>query len=296
MWVKEVSESEPRWRCDWVIDLDIKGFFDNLDHKLLLRAVKKHTDEKWILMYIERWLKAPIEDQEGQRRERRKGTPQGGVISPLLANIFLHHVFDKWMEKEFPAVEFERYADDIIVHCKSQTQAEYVLKRIEERMKRCGLGTHPEKTRIVYFQDSNRKAEYRETEFTFLGYTYRARPVKSLRGRGFKSFQPEVSKKALKKMVREVRKMRLHLRTGISIEEIGEIVNPKIRGWICYYGRFTRARLKYFLYNLNIRLLKWVRHKYKKYRYRIEAAKRWLKSVYNSNPRLFAHWSFGVKP
>ena len=284
------------WRCDWVIDLDIKGFFDNMDHQLMMRAVKKHTKEKWVLTYIERWLRAPVEEQNGRTRERTKGTPQGGVVSPLLANIFLHHAFDKWMEKEFPAVEFERYCDDIIVHCKSRKQAEYVLRKIEERLKRCGLELHPEKTKIVYCKDSNRKANYKHMEFTFLGYTFRARPARSPNGRRFKSFQPEVSKKALKKMVREVRKMKIHRWTNASIEDIARTLNPKIRGWINYYGKFRKARLKYFLHNLNVRLLKWVRNKYKRFRHRIKAAKRWLKNVYKTNPRLFAHWSFGVRP
>ena len=284
------------WRCDWVIDLDIKGLFDNLDHKLLTRAVRKHTKEKGVLMYIERWLEAPIEEQDGRRRERTRGTSQGGVISPLLANIFLHHAFDKWMEKEFPAVEFERYADDIIVHCKSFNKAEYVLKRVEERLKKCGLELNSEKTKIVYCKDSNRKAEYKHTEFTFLGYTCRARPARSPKGRRFKSFQPEVSKRALKKMVREVRRMRIHRWTNVSIVDIAHTLNPKIRGWINYYGKFRKARLKHFLHRLNVRLLKWIQNKYKRFRYKIKAAKRWLKNVYKSNPCLFAHWSFGVRP
>ena len=284
------------WRSDWVIDLDIKGFFDNLDHELLLRAVKKHTEEKWVLMYIERWLKAVIEKEDGTREERTRGTPQGGVISPLLANIFLHHGFDKWMEKEFPAVEFERYADDIIVHCKSLAQAENVLRKIKERLRKCGLELNSEKTKIIYCKDSNRKADYKHTEFTFLGYTFKARPARSPRRKRFKSFQPEVSKFSLKKMVREIRRMRIHRRTGMSIEEIAKMINPKIRGWIWYYGKFRKARLKHLLHNLNVRLLKWVRNKYKRFRYRVSAAKRWLKNVYKSNPRLFAQWCFGVRP
>jgi len=284
------------WRCDWVIDLDIKGLFDNLDHKLLMHAVEKHTKEKWELMYIERWLKAPVEERGGRTRERTRGTPQGGVISPLLANIFLHHAFDKWMEKEFPAVEFERYADDIIVHCKSLNQAEYVLEKIEERLKKCGLELNPEKTKIVYCKDSNRKASYKNTEFTFLGYTFQARPARSPKGRKFKSFSPAVSKEALKKMVREVRRMKIHRRTEMKIEDIARLLNPKIRGWIYYYGKFRKVCLKHFLHYLNVRLLKWIRNKYKSLRYRIKAAKMWLKNVYKSNPNLFAHWSFGVRP
>lgn len=284
------------WRCDWVIDLDIKGLFDSLDHKLLMRAVRKHTKEKWVLMYIERWLKAPIEEQNGRTKERTRGTPQGGVISPLLANIFLHHVFDKWIEKEFPGVEFERYADDIIVHCKSLTQATHVLNKIRERLEKCGLELNAEKTKIVYCKDSNRKAEFKYTEFTFLGYTFRARPTRSPKGRRFKSFSPAVSKEALKKMAREIRRLKIHRRTEMSIEEIAKMLNPKLRGWIYYYGKFRLICLKHFLHRLNVRLLKWIRNKYKALRYRVRAAKSWLKNVYKNNPALFAHWRFGVRP
>ncbi|MFB0532569.1 MAG: group II intron reverse transcriptase/maturase [Desulfatiglandales bacterium] len=284
------------WRCDWVIDLDIKGLFDNLDHKMLMRAVEKHTKEKWVLMYIERWLKAPVEKEGGRREERTKGTPQGGVISPLLANIFLHHAFDKWMEKEFSAVEFERYADDIIVHCKSLTQATHVLNKIRERLEKCGLELNAEKTKIVYCKDSNRKAEFKYTEFTFLGYTFRARPTRSPKGRRFKSFSPAVSKGALKKMAREIRRLKIHRRTEMSIEEIAKMLNPKLRGWIYYYGKFRLVCLKHFLHRLNVRLLKWIRNKYKALRYRVRAAKSWLKNVYKNNPELFAHWRFGVRP
>lgn len=187
-------------------------------------------------MYIERWLKALVEKEGGKREERTKGTPQGGVISPLLANTFLHHAFDKWMEREFPAVEFERYADDIIVHCKSLNQAEYVLRKIEERLKKCGLELNLEKTRIVYCKDSNRKAEYKHTEFTFLDYTFKARPTRSSKGRRFKSFSPAVSKEALKKMAREIRRLRIHRLTEMSIEELAKMLNSKLRGWNTIMG------------------------------------------------------------
>jgi len=284
------------WRNDWVIDLDIKGFFDNLDHRLLMRALEKHTGENWILMYIERWLKALIEKENGETRERDKGTPQGGVASPLLANLFLHYAFDKWMESEFPAVEFERYADDVVVHCKSLNQASLVLDKIRERLGKCGLELNMEKTKIVYCKDSNRKAKYRFTEFTFLGYTFRGRRARSPKGRRFKSFSPAVSREALKKMVSEIRGMGIHRRVDMSIEEIAEMLNPKLRGWINYYGKFRRDSLKHFLHRLNVRLLKWIRNKYKSLRYNYRSAKMWLKNVYKGNPSLFAHWRFGVKP
>jgi len=284
------------WKSDWVIDVDIKGLFDNLGQQLIMRAVMKHTKEKWVLMYIERWLKAPVEKEGGKREARIKGTPQGGVISPLLANTFLHHAFDKWMEREFPAVEFERYADDIIVHCKSLTQATHVLNKIRERLEKCGLELNAEKTKIVYCKDSNRKAEFKYTEFTFLGYTFRARPTRSPKGTRFKSFSPAVSKEALKKMAREIRRLKIHRRTEMSIEEIAKMLNPKLRGWIYYYGKFRLVCLKHFLHRLNVKLLKWIRNKYKALRYRVRAAKSWLKNVYKNNPDLFAHWRFGVRP
>jgi len=284
------------WRSDWVIDLDIKGFFDSLDHRLLMRAVEKYTGENWIVMYIARWLKAPIEKRNGESNERTRGTPQGGVISPLLANIFLHHAFDQWMKREFPAVEFERYADDIVIHCKSLSQATYVLDKIRERMEKCGLELNTEKTNIVYCKDSNRKAEYKFTEFTFLGYTFRARRTRSPKGRRFKSFSPAVSREALKKMVSELRRLRIHRRVELNIEEIADMLNPKLRGWIHYYGKFRRVCLKHFLHRLNVRLLKWIRNKFKALRYKVRAAILWLKNVYKNNPGLFAHWRFGVRP
>jgi len=284
------------WRNDWVIDLDIKGFFDNLDHRLLMRAVEKHTEESWIQMYIERWLKAQVEKEGRETRERDKGTPQGGVISPLLANIFLHYAFDKWMEREFSAVELEQYADDVVIHCRTLNQAAYVMNKIQERLEKCGLELNMEKTKIVYCKDSNRKAEYKFTEFTFLGYTFRARRTRSPKGRRFKSFSPAVSREALKKKASELRRMRIQRRVDMSIEEMAEMLNPKLRGWINYYGKFRRNSLKHFLHRLNVRLLKWIRNKYKSFQYKVRSAKMWLKNVYKNNPSLFAHWRFGVKP
>jgi RNA-directed DNA polymerase len=218
------------------------------------------------------------------------------VASPLLANIFLHHAFDKWMESEFPAVEFERYADDVVVHCKSLNQAAFVLDKIRKRLGKCGLELNMEKTKIVYCKDSYRKAEYKNTEVTFLGYTFRARRTRSPKGRRFKSFSPAVSREALKKMASEIRRMRVHRRVDMSIEEIAEMLNPKLRGWIYYYGKFRRVCLKHFLHRLNVRLLKWIQNKYKKLRYKIRAAIECLKKLYSYNPGLFAHWHFGVKP
>ena len=284
------------WRCDWVIDLDIKGFFDNLDHQLLMRAVRYHTQEKWVLMYIERWLKAPIRIREGREVERHKGTPQGGVVSPLLANIFLHHAFDRWMEEEFPTIEFERYADDVIVHCMTYKQADYLLKRIRGRLLKCKLELHPEKTRIVYCKDETRAEKHKHTKFTFLGYTFQCRKTKTANGKTFVSFTPAISKEALSKMYRKIRQLKIHCRTGQTIEDIAELLNPIIRGWINYYGRFRKSALNFFFHRLNLRLLKWVSWKYKRCRNKNRRSVGWLANVYKSTPNLFAHWNFGVKP
>ena len=284
------------WENDWVIDLDIKGFFDNIDHELLMKAVAKHVEEKWIKMYIERWLEAPVQKKDGSTEERRQGTPQGGVVSPLLANIFLHYAFDKWMGKEFPYIEFERYADDIIVHCRSYEQAIYVLDKIEKRLKSCKLELHPEKTRIIYCKDSNRKGKHEHTEFTFLGYTFRGRKAMSPKGRRFKSFKPAASHKAIKKMFNEIRRMKVHLRIDMSIKEIAELINPKVRGWINYYGKFGKRSLSSFLFSLNRRIIKWIRFKYKRYKKSMGGASCWLKRVAKANPELFVHWCLGFTP
>ncbi len=282
------------WKYDWVVDLDIKGFFDNLDHELLMLAVNRHTDQKWIKMYIERWLKAPVQKKNGNIEERSKGTPQGGVISPLLANIFLHYAFDKWLEREFPSLEFERYADDAIVHCKSFRQAEFVLAKIKKRLKKCKLELHPEKTKIIYCKDSNRKGNYEHTEFTFLGYSFCGRLAKSSKGRKFKGFLPGASKEAIKKMSSEIRRMKIHLRTDLNIEDVAKLINPKVRGWMNYYGKFHKRRLSSFLFKLNFRIWKWIRNKYKRFRYNIKGAKKWLSNVSRTMPGLFAHWCFGL--
>jgi len=181
------------WRSDWVIDLDIKGFFDNLDHDLVMKAVRHHDKTPWVLLYIERWLKAPVQRQDGSQQERTKGSPQGAVVSPLLANLFLHHAFDDWMRRNHPSIQFERYADDVIVHAKSKAQAEQLLEAIRARLAECGLELHPEKTKFVYCQDSDRKGQHEHIKFDFLGYTFRPRRAKNYRGKPFVSFLPGVS-------------------------------------------------------------------------------------------------------
>ena len=231
------------WRYDWVLDLDIKGFFDSIDHELMMRAVRKHTEEKWVLLYIERWLTAPVAYEDGRTEERGKGTPQGGVISPLLANLYLDYAFDAWITEEYPHIPFERYADDIICHCKSQRQATWLHARIQERFARCKLALNREKTTTVYCKDDDRRGDYPNRKFDFLGFTFRPRRAKDQKGKYFFSFLPAVSNRAAKAMRQAMRKLGLHRRSHSDLEDLARVINPIVRGWINYYGNFYRSAL-----------------------------------------------------
>lgn len=278
------------WRNDWVIDMDIKGFFDTIDHELLLKAVRHHEKERWVLLYIERWLKAPVQFANGQRETRNKGTPQGGVISPLLANLFLHYAFDTWMERECPEVLFERYADDIVCHCRSERQAKDVLNKIANRLSACGLCLHPQKTKIVYCKDGHRPNTYEHTQFDFLGYTFRARAARSRQGHVFTGFNPGVSRRALKAMSCEVKRWQLHRKTGHSLHALAKRINPIVRGWLNYYGRFNRSCMYKLLTIIEARLVRWVMNKYKKLKYRKGKAWKWLKQYREQRAYEFVHW------
>jgi RNA-directed DNA polymerase len=294
--IKAVGVARQRcWRNDWVVDLDIKGFFDNLDHELLMRAIRKHTDCKWILLYIGRWLKASVQLEDGLLVEREKGTPQGGVISPLLANLFLHYAFDEWMRRKYPSISFERYADDIIVHCKSERQAKWIKSQIEKRLLGCKLELHPKKTKVVYCKDSSRRGEYRNEKFDFLGYTFRPRLSKSRKGDFFVNFSPAVSVKAAKKMRRVMRSWRVHLRSDKSIEELSRFCNPVLRGWMNYYGRYRKSELSQTFQMFNRILLRWAMRKYKKLRRRVNKTIRWLGRIANNQRWLFVHWQAGFR-
>ncbi len=285
------------WRADWVIDLDIKGFFDNLDHDLVLKAVAHHTDNSWIRLYIGRWLRAPIENEDGTRVVRTRGTPQGGVISPLLANLFMHYAFDVWMERSHPSIQFERYADDVLVHCVSEAQAESVLAAIGKRLAVCRIELHPYKTKIVYCKDDDRRGEYECVSFDFLGYTFQPRRARNRHGKFFVSFLPAVSTKAAKAVRKTIREWRMaSTRNNQSLEDLAQLVNPVVRGWTNYYGRFYRSKWKQVLRHLERALVAWVCRKYRRFRRRERAATHWLGRIARREPNLFAHWQLGVRP
>jgi RNA-directed DNA polymerase len=283
------------WRYDWVLELDIKSFFDNLSHALLLRALRRHTDCKWVLLYVERWLKAPVQLVDGSLEARDKGTPQGGVVSPLLSNLFLHYVFDRWMQKHYPEIPFERYADDGICHCKTLAQAQQLRAALERRFAECHLELHPQKTRVVYCHDDDRRGTYPEHSFDFLGYTFRPRRSKNRWGKFFISFTPAVSNKAAKAMRTKLRSWALHNRSDKSLEDLARMFNPVVQGWINYYASFYKSALYPTLRHLDLVLARWAVRKYKKLRGHLRRARHWLARVARTRPRLFAHWKL-VQP
>jgi RNA-directed DNA polymerase len=284
------------WRYNWVLEFDIKGLFDNIDHDLLMKAARKHTDCKWILMYIERWLKAPFQTKEGIVIERTSGTPQGGVISPVLANLFLHYVFDKWMELNHPNNPWARYADDGIAHCKTLEEAENLLEKLKLRFEECKLQLHPDKTRIVYCKDDDRKGEHNEIKFDFLGYTFRPRLSKNKYGKFFVNFTPAVSNKAKKDMRKVIHDWRIHLKPDKDLRDLANMFNPIIRGWINYYGRFYKSGLYPVMRHINFALIRWVRRKHKKFERHRKRAERWLGRIARRDKQLFSHWQMGILP
>ncbi|MGO9144852.1 MAG: group II intron reverse transcriptase/maturase [Desulfomonilia bacterium] len=277
------------WSYDWVIDLDIQGFFDGIDHELMMRAVRKHTECKWMQLYIERWLKAPVQLEEGTIQDRDKGTPQGGVISPLLANLFLHYAFDVWMERKFFEVPFERYADDIVVHCKTKVEAEQIKDSIQYRLAECKLVMHPDKTRIVYCKDDNRKGDYQDVSFDFLGFTFRPRIARNRKGVIFTGFLPAMSNKALKRIGNTVRRWNLRRWYGYKIEDLAKALNPFIRGWLNYYSHFYKTACYRIVKILDSVLIRWAIKKFRKLGSKRKSTA-FIKRVKNLNPSLFCHW------
>jgi len=282
------------WKYDWVLEFDIKGLFDNLPHDLLLKAVHKHVKCKWALLYIERWLKAPME-QDGRRIERGCGTPQGGVISPILSNLFMHYAFDLWMGRTHPDLPWCRYADDGLVHCHNEREAEAVKATLQARLAECGLEMHPTKTRIVYCKDGKRKGWYPTVTFDFLGYQFRPRMVENSQDKSlFCSFAPAVSPTALKSMGSTVRDLDIAQQTHLSLEDIAHRLNPLVQGWIGYYGRYSPWQLEPMLRHVNLTLRRWVMRKFKRYAGRKVAAARFLERLAKTRATLFAHWRLGM--
>lgn len=251
------------WEYDWVIEFDIKGLFDNIEHDLLMRALKKHCQIPWVLLYVERWLTAPMQTAEGVLLERTRGTPQGGVVSPLLANLFLHYAFDVWVTRHLSSVRFCRYADDGVVHCRSLAQAQFALRKMSERFQQCGLELHPEKTRIVYCKDINRQEDFPHVQFTFLGYSFRPRKAVDKYGRVYVNFAPAVSRDALRGMRQTIRGWHLQLKCDKELRDLSSMFNPVLRGWQSYYGRFHGSAMSAIWKHMNNYLTRWLRCKYK---------------------------------
>lgn len=278
------------WQNNWVLDLDIKGFFDNLDHEIMMDLIRKHTDCKWIILYIERWLKAPMQLDDGTLCDRDKGTPQGGVISPLLANLYLHYAFDKWMQENYPAIPFERYADDILVHCKSAKQAKWIKAKIKERLAEYRLELHPRKTKIVYCKDDNRRGGSEYENFTFLGFEFRARKAKNKYGEYFTSFLPAISKESIEEINRTIRDWNIQKYTNMTIEEIARYINPIVSGWFNYYGSYYNSALRPIRKRIDLKLAKWVVRKYKRMNDSLRRAFMWVNRIMMNIPNLFVHW------
>jgi len=284
------------WRYDWVLEFDIRALFDNIDHHLLMKAVKKHTDNPWLLLYIERWITAPVQQVEGVVVARDKGVQQGGVISPVLSNLFMHYAFDTWMGREYPDLPWCRYADDGLAHCRTLAEAEQLKAALEKRLHECGLEMHPVKTKIVYCKDEDRRGTYPVRSFDFLGYTFRARRSKNKKGKYFINFSPAMSNIAGKAIRQEVRSWSMPKRSDKSIEDLSSMFRAKIQGWINYYGRFYRSQMYMTLRHIDMKLVWWAERKYKKLRGHRRRAEHWLRRVAKSFPWLFPHWRFVLVP
>lgn len=287
---------ERSYTFHWVLDLDIKGFFDNIGHELLIKALERHVKCKWAMMYIKRWLSVPYQLKDGTQVERTKGVPQGSVVGPILANLFLHYTFDEWMRRNHSNISFERYADDTICHCVSLKQAEFIHRAIKKRFAECKLELNEEKTKIVYCKKNHRDIAYDCIQFDFLGYTFRPRRSRDTHGEVFLNFSPAISKKARTKIWETIRGWNHNHWVQMKLEDIAKQINPIIQGWINYYGKYNVKVLKNVLQRINLKLSRWVRNKFKGFRkFKTQAIHR-LGDIALKNPDLFAHWSWGVKP
>lgn len=295
--IDAVAKTRQRcWQYGWLIEFDIRGLFDNIDHNLLLKALKHHCDIWWVHLYIERWLKAPMYTAEGEMQKRTAGTPQGGVVSPILANLFMHYAFDHWLAINYPTIPFVRYADDGLLHCTSKQQADFLLSKLSERMADVGLELHPQKTKIVFCKMNGRYSTHKQCSFDFLGFTFKPRMVRSREGKMFLSFTPGVSSSAKQAMRKTIRNWKLHFRNKDSLEDLAAAINPVLRGWSNYYGRFNKSSLRDVWDDLNWRLAKWVGRKYKRLKTRRTKCIYLLGNVAKAKPRLFVHWELNCKP
>jgi len=278
------------WKYDWVIEFDIHKAFDELDWSLLLRAVRKHVKERWAVLYIERWLKAPFVKVDGTQVPRSKGVPQGSVIGPVMMNLFMHYGFDRWMQENHPYCPFARYCDDAVVHCCSQEQAQCKLRAIGKRLEECGLRLNLQKSSVVYCKDSDRREAHACKQFTFLGYTFRPRGARDRYGKRFQSFLPAVSLEAAKRMRRTIKSWKLSRRTPANMGELALHYNPILRGWLNYYGRFYKSALARVFDCFEATLARWARNKYKKLARHPGRSFLWIWRVAKRQPQLFVHW------
>ncbi|OYY00222.1 MAG: group II intron reverse transcriptase/maturase [Sphingobacteriia bacterium 35-40-5] len=284
------------WQYDWVLDLDIKAFFDSIDHELLMLGFKRHFNDRWIELYITRWLIVPYQTAKGESVERNKGVPQGSIIGPVLSNLFLHYAFDEWMKKHHPTIPFERYADDAICHCGSLQQANWLKEVLHERFKVCKLEMHEEKTKIVFCKRQGKTRKHEVIQFDFLGFTFRPRLAKTKEDKFFVSFLPAISKMAKKRISVTIRRWNLHLWTAKSLEYLADIINPRLQGWWNYYGKFYKSEMYRLFKRLNQRLAHWCMQKFRTLRYHKRRAWHYLGRLASEQPNLFVHWRIGLRP
>lgn len=292
--IREVQQNVRRY--GWVIDLDIQEFFENVSHALLMKALERHVSEKWVLMYIKRWLEAPVQLEDGTIKvSTGKGTPQGGVISPLLSNLYMHYCVDKWLDKYHPSVKMVRYADDLIIHCSSHQEAVRTLTDLQDRLESCGLRAHPEKTKIVYCKKEGRNLKGYPVQFDFLGFSFQPIRHRLRKGGSFLQYDCKMSRKSKVRITQELRELDFHNKTQRGIQDLARLLNPKIRGWIQYYGKISRKSLNPVFYHLHHRLIRWILNKYKSFKGSKVKAVKWLRGVTTSYPNLFYHWELGYK-